>query len=188
MWCEYGKGNSNPFFKVMWKQKTKNKSQICFSKWGEKGNTKTLIQLPFSKWGKSAKWNSNAFFKVWQKRKSNLLFIVTGVDKQWKWKWNSALQGWKKKKKNEIWIPFSHAIEKRLGLRYTHWFPYDRYGRWDRWLFSDMAWDSNYSHSGWETVSRSRCFLVCFLGRDNQRLWRKGYAASYNAVVWWRWE
>ena len=26
MWCEYGKGNSNPFFKVMWKQKTKVKS------------------------------------------------------------------------------------------------------------------------------------------------------------------
>ena len=24
---------------------------------------------------------------------------------------------------------------------------------------SDTAWDSNYSHSGWETVSFSRCFL-----------------------------
>ena len=163
MWCEYGKGNSNPFFKVMWKQKTKNESQICFSKWGEKGNTKTLIQLPFSKWGKSAKWNSNAFFKVWQKTKIKSAFHCHRGRQKMKMEMEFCFTRLKKKrKKNEIWIPFSHAIEKRLALRYTHWFPYDHYDRWDRWLFSDMAWDSNYSHSGWETVSRSRCFLVCF--------------------------
>ena len=84
------KWNSNPFFNVMRIRKrkfksvfqsyvkTKNESQICFSKWGEKWKTKTLIQLPFSKRVKSEKWISNAFFKVWWKRKSNLLFIVMG--------------------------------------------------------------------------------------------------------------
>ena len=37
---------------------------------------------------------------------------------------------------------------------------------------SDKAWDSNYSHSGWETVSCSRCFVLYprmdSLGKSNK--------------------
>ena len=165
------KWNSNPFFNVMRIRKrkfksvfqsyvkTKNESQICFSKWGEKWKTKTLIQLPFSKWDKSEKWISNAFLKCGE-NENQICFSLSRGRQKMKMEMAFCFTRLKKKmKKNEIWIPLTRAIEKRLALRYTHWFPYDRC---DRWVFSDTAWDSNYSHSGWETVSCSRCFLVCF--------------------------
>ena len=68
-----------------------NEIQICFS------NTKPYkneVQMRFSKWCENEKRNSYLFFNVMRKRKT--------------------------KNGNGIWIPFSHAIEKRLALRYTH--------------------------------------------------------------------
>ena len=53
-WCENEKRNSNPFFKVMWKRKTKFISVF-------QSDTKT----------KNEKRSSNAFFNVRRKRKTN---------------------------------------------------------------------------------------------------------------------
>ena len=87
------KRNSFPFFKVMRKQKTKNEIRIRFLKWceNEKQNTKF-----------------NRFFQVRRKRKTKSKIQICFQCHA------------KTKNVNRIWIPFSHAIEKRLALRYTH--------------------------------------------------------------------
>ena len=99
------------------------------------------IQICFSKWWENEKRNSNPFFKVMRKRKRKLkLMSVFQSDAKTKNKIRSSKPffkvRWKRKTKskiqicfsipceNEKWIwhlnSFSHAIEKRLALRYTH--------------------------------------------------------------------
>ena len=74
-WCENEKRNSNPFFKVMWKRKTKFISVF-------QSDTKT----------KNEKRSSNAFFNVRRKRKTNskiqTVFQCHAKTKNEKWKWN----------------------------------------------------------------------------------------------------
>ena len=65
-----------------------------------KRKTKNEVQMRFWKLGKNEK----------RKAKFKSVFQCHAKAKNEKWKWN-----W-----NGIWIPFSHAIEKRLALRYTH--------------------------------------------------------------------
>ena len=76
-WWENEKRNSYPFFKVMWKRKTKTEIDIRFSKLGENEKQKAKFKSVFQCHAKT-------------------------------------------KNGNGTWIPFSHAIEKRLALRYTH--------------------------------------------------------------------
>ena len=93
--CKNEKGNWNPFFKMKWKWKTKLKR------------------------------NSYPFFKVMRKRKTKyevqFRFSKLIENEKQKAKFKSVFQCHVKTKNvNGIWIPFSHAIEKRLALRYTH--------------------------------------------------------------------
>ena len=101
------KRNSNPFFKVMRKRETKFKSVFQSN-----AKTKNEIQIRFfkvmRKWKTKSKRNSLPFFKVVRKRKTKYevqIRFSMSCEKE-KWKWN--------------WIPFSHAIEKRLAIRYTN--------------------------------------------------------------------
>ena len=92
--CKNEKRNSFPFFKVMRSQKTKNEIRIRFSKWCENEKRNTKFKSVFQSLGE--------------------------IEKQ-KAKFKSVFQCHTKTKNvNGIWIPFSHAIEKRLPLRYTH--------------------------------------------------------------------
>ena len=86
------KRNSNPFSKVMRKRKTKFKS----------------VFKVMRKWKTKLKRNSLPFFKWRENEKRNT-------------KYKSVFQCHAKKKSgNGTWIPFSHAIEKRLAIRYTN--------------------------------------------------------------------
>ena len=109
-WCENEKRNSNPFFKVMRKRKTKFISVF-------QSDAKT----------KNENWNWYPFFKVMRKRKTKYEvqnhFSKLGENEKQKAKFKSVYQCHAKTKNGYgTWIPFSHAIEKRLALRYTHCF------------------------------------------------------------------
>ena len=74
---------------------------------------------------KNVKRNSNPFFKVMRKRKTKteiqIRFSKLSENENKKAKLKSVFQCHAKTKNvNGIWMPFSHAIEKRLALRYTH--------------------------------------------------------------------
>ena len=109
-WWENEKRNSNPFFKVMRKRKTKTKFISVFQ-----SDAKT----------KSENWNRYPFFKVMRKRKTKYevqnRFSKLGENEKQKAKFKSVFQCHAKTKNGYgTWIPLSHAIEKRLALRYTH--------------------------------------------------------------------
>ena len=60
-------------------------------------------------------------FSKWCENEKRPIFKVSENEKQ-KAKFTSVFRCHAKTKNvNGIWIPFSHAIEKRLGLRYTHY-------------------------------------------------------------------
>ena len=62
-----------------------------------------------------------AFDSWWTKNKVQIRFSKLGKKKKQKAKFKSVFQCHAKTKNgNGTWIPFSHAIEKRLALRYTH--------------------------------------------------------------------
>ena len=74
---------------------------------------------------KNEKQNSYPFFKVMRKRKTKYevqnRFSKLGENEKQKAKFKFVFQCHAKTKNgNGTWIPFSHAIEKRLALRYTH--------------------------------------------------------------------
>ena len=74
---------------------------------------------------KNEKQNSYPFFKVMRKRKTKYevqnRFSKLGENEKQKAKFKFVFQCHAKMKNgNGTWIPFSHAIEKRLALRYTH--------------------------------------------------------------------
>ena len=117
-WC------SNPFYRS--RAITTNEIQICFS---NNKPYKNEIQIRFSKWCENEKRNSYPFFKVMRKRKTKtevqMRFSKLGETKNEKQNSNlffNVMRKRKTKKGNGIWLPFSHAIEKRLALRYTHSF------------------------------------------------------------------
>ena len=90
--------------------------------------TKNEIQIRFSKWCENEKQNSYPFFKVIRKRKTKnevqMRFSTLGENEKQIAKFKSVFNVMRKRKTKNgsgIWIPFSHAIEKRLALRYTHW-------------------------------------------------------------------
>ena len=95
------------------------------------------IQICFSKWCENDKRNSNPFFKVMRKPKTQFISVFQSyakakneirsskpffkVRRKRKAKFKSVYQCHAKTKNGYgTWIPFSHAIEKRLALRYTH--------------------------------------------------------------------
>ena len=94
-WWENEKRNSNPFFKVKRKRKTKNEIHIRFSKWCEnekrklkfisffkvirKRKTKYEVQNRFSKLGR--KWKT--------KSKIQICFSMSCENEKWKWHLNS---------------------------------------------------------------------------------------------------
>ena len=87
------KRNSYPFFIVMRKRKTKTEIHSLFQ---SDAKTKNKIR------------SSNRFSKL-------------GENEKQKAKFKSVFQCHAKTKNGYgTWIPFSHAIEKRLALRYTH--------------------------------------------------------------------
>ena len=103
------KQNSNLFFNNKHSAKRKFKSVF-------QSDAKTKIE----------KWNSNPFFKVKRKRKKKyevqIRFSKLSENEKQKAKFKSVFQCHAKTKNvNGIWIPFSHAIEKRLAPRYTHY-------------------------------------------------------------------
>ena len=74
---------------------------------------------------KNENWNSYPFFKVKRKRKKKyevqIRFSKLSENEKQKAKFKSVFQCHAKTKNvNGIWILFSHAIEKRLTLRYMH--------------------------------------------------------------------
>ena len=97
------------------------------------------IQIWFSKWLENEKQNSDLFFKVMRKQKTKFISVFQS-DAKTKNEIRSSKQFFKvrrkRKKKTKFysvfqchaktkngygtWIPFSHAIEKRLALRYMH--------------------------------------------------------------------
>ena len=112
-WC------INPLFKFM-----TNETPICFSITSN-AKTKNEIQIRFSKWCENEK-RKLKFISVFQRdaktkyEVQNRFSKLVENEKQ-KAKFKSVFQCHAKTKNvNGIWIPFSHAIEKRLVLRYTH--------------------------------------------------------------------
>ena len=71
-WWENEKRNSNPFFKVMRKRKTKNEIHIRFSKWCENEKRKLKLISVFQSDAKTKNEirSSKPFFKVRRKRKT----------------------------------------------------------------------------------------------------------------------
>ena len=104
--------------------KTTNEIQICFSITSHT-KMKNEIQILYPKWCKNEKRNSYPFVKVMRKRKTKFLSVFQSDERTKNKKQNSNLffnvmQKRKTKNGNGIWMPFSHAIEKRLALRCTH--------------------------------------------------------------------
>ena len=104
--------------------KTTNEIQICFSITSHT-KTKNEIQILYPKWCENEKRNSYPFVKVMRKRKTKFLPVFQSDERTKNKKQNSNLffnvmQKRKTKNGNGIWMPFSHAIEKRLALRCTH--------------------------------------------------------------------
>ena len=102
-----------------------NETPICFS---ITSNAKTKFKSVFQSDARTKieKWNSNPFFKVKRKRKKKyevqIRFSKLSENEKQKAKFKSVFQCHAKTKNvNGIWIPFSHAIEKRLAPRYTHY-------------------------------------------------------------------
>ena len=105
--CKNDKRNSNLFFN---NKQCKNEIQIRFSKWCESEKRKLKFASVFQSEAKTKKetGSSNPFFKVKRKGKTKskiqICFSMSCENEKWIWHL----------------IPFSHAIEKRLALRYTH--------------------------------------------------------------------
>ena len=94
--------------KVMRKRKRKNEIHIRFSKWCENEKRKLKFISVFQRDAKTKYEVQNRFSKLVENEKQ-------------KAKFKSVFQCHAKTKNgNGTWIPFSHAIEKRLALRYTH--------------------------------------------------------------------
>ena len=82
----------------------------------------TGVLIHFSNSCKNDKRNSNLFFNNKQcKNEIQIHFSKLSENEKQNAKFKSVFQCHAKTKNvNGIWIPFSHAIEKRLALRYTH--------------------------------------------------------------------
>ena len=103
--------------------KTTNEIQICFSitshtktkfksVFQSNAKTRNEIHIRFSKWYENEKRNT----------KFKSVFQSLGENEKQKAKFKSVFQCHAKtKNRNGTWIPFSHAIEKRLALKYTHY-------------------------------------------------------------------
>ena len=94
-WCENEKRNSNPFFKVMRKRKTKNEIHIRFSKWCENEKRKLKLISVFQSDAKTKNEirSSKPFFKVRRKRKTKskiqICFSMPCENEKWIWHLNS---------------------------------------------------------------------------------------------------
>ena len=102
-----------------------NETPICFS---ITSNAKTKFKSVFQSdaKAKNENWNSHPFFKVKRKQRKKyevqIRFSKLSEKEKQKAKFKTVFQCHAKMKNvNGIWIPFSHAIEKRLALRDTHW-------------------------------------------------------------------
>ena len=73
-------------------------------------------------WAKNENWNWYPFFSdAKTKYEVQNHFSKLGENEKQKPKFKSVFQcNAKTKNVNDIWIPFSHAIDKRLAPRYTH--------------------------------------------------------------------
>ena len=96
-WWENEKRNSNPFFKVMRKRKTKNEIHIRFSKWCENEKRKLKLISVFQSDAKTKNEirSSKPFFKVRRKRKTKskiqICFSMPCENEKWIWHLNSFL-------------------------------------------------------------------------------------------------
>ena len=94
-WCENEKRNSNPFFKVMRKRKTKNEIHIRFSKWceNEKRKLKLISVFQSDAKAKNEIRSSKPFFKVRRKRKAKskiqICLSMSCENEEWIWHLNS---------------------------------------------------------------------------------------------------
>ena len=94
-WWENEKRNSNPFFKVMRKRKTKNEIHIRFSKWceNEKRKLKLISVFLSDPKTKNEIRSSKPFFKVRRKRKTKskiqICFSMPCENEKWIWHLNS---------------------------------------------------------------------------------------------------
>ena len=103
----------------MRKRKRKNEIHIRFSKWCENEKRKLKFISVFQRDAKTKYEVQNRFSKLVENEKQ-------------KAKFKSVFQCHAKTKNgNGTWIPFSHAIEKRLALRYTHYLGCVRLGNLD---------------------------------------------------------
>ena len=95
-----------------WKKKKKKREEFQM----------TGVLIHFSNSCKNDKRNSNLFFNNKQcKNEIQIHFSKLSENEKQNAKFKSVFQCHAKTKNvNGIWIPFSHAIEKRLALRYTH--------------------------------------------------------------------